>query len=174
MKKALTLLLGASLLLANVAANAGTVIEDSAITAEIKAKMVANSLVSASDITVETNKGMAKLSGMVNTPAEADSAIEIASSVKGVTDVDVTDLHVHGGKHPIADSVITAKVKGSYVREKVFGDDAISLTNIHVTTNNGIVELTGTATKAQADNAERLAKLVTGVKEVKSGLKIKD
>ena len=175
MKKLLALLFSISLLnfgLANAAVEVA--IEDSAITAAVKTKMAANSIISALDIKVETTKGVVKLEGNVKTTAEADTAVEIASSVEGVSDVDASHLHVQSNNHSLTDSFITAKVKGIYIKEKVFGDKDIALTNIHVETNKGIVYLKGEASREQANNAERLAKLVKGVKDVKSDLRIKD
>jgi len=154
-------------------ADAGTAIEDSAITAAVKAKMATNSIISALDIKIETTKGVVKLEGNIKTTAEADTAVEIASSTEGVSDVDTSHLHVQGSNQPLRDSFITAKIKGIYIKEKIFSDKDIALTNIHVETNEGIVYLKGEATREQADNAERLAKLVKGVKNVKSGLRIK-
>ncbi len=175
MKKFLALLFGVSLLSFGVAtADVGAAIEDSAITATVKTKMAANPVISALDVKVETNKGIVTLQGNVKTAVEADTAVEIASSVEGVSDVDTSRLYIQGSNHPFLDSIITAKVKGTYIREKVFGNEDIALSSIHVTTNEGVVYLKGEATKEQADNAERLAKLVKGVKEVKSALHIKD
>jgi hyperosmotically inducible protein len=174
MKKLLVYLFSVALLYSGIqTANAGTTIEDSAITTTVKSKMVANPLVSALDVKVKTNKGIVTLEGDVKTSSEADTAVEIASSVEGVTDVDVSHLHVKGSKHSLTDSIITAKVKGTYIREKIFGED-IALAGVHVETNDGVVYLKGEVTQEQANNAEKFAKLVKGVKNVKSDLNIKN
>jgi hyperosmotically inducible periplasmic protein len=62
----------------------------------------------------------------------------------------------------ISDSAITTKVKASYL-----GDDRLKGSHIKVTTTNGVVTLTGSATGSDAkDAAETLAKGVDGVKSV--------
>lgn len=175
MKKVLALLLSISLLgVGTATANVGAVVDDSAITETVKVKIAASPIVSsAPDIKVETNKGIVALQGNVKTVAEADTAIEIASSVEGVSDVDTSGLQVKGNQHPLDDSIITAKIKGIYLREKLFGNGSIAVMSIHVTTSDGIVYLTGEASKDQANNAQRLTKSIKGVKEVKSDLRLK-
>ena len=172
MKKFLSLLFSISLFcISSVnATGAKVVIEDSAITAAVKAKIAASPIVSALAVQVETNKGIVALQGSVKAASEADTAVEIAASVKGVLDVDTSNLRVQGSERPLTDSYITAKVKGVYIREKIFGQEDVSLSGIHVETNNGVVYLKGEATKEQAENAEKLARLVKGVKDVKSDL----
>jgi hyperosmotically inducible protein len=173
MKKLLVCLFSVALLCFGIqTANAGFA-EDSVITAAVKTKMAANPLVSALDVKVKTNNGVVTLEGDVKTASEADTAVEIASSIEGVTDVNVSHLHVNGSKHPFTDSIITAKVKGAYIREKIFGEN-IALSGVYVETNDGVVYLRGDVTQEQANNAEKFARLVKGVKNVKSGFNIKN
>jgi hyperosmotically inducible protein len=69
----------------------------------------------------------------------------------------------------IADSVITTKVKAD-----LFKEPELSSMAIHVETDKGIVMLSGFVdSKADADKAERLARSVEGVTEVKSAIKVK-
>jgi hyperosmotically inducible protein len=63
-------------------------LDDSAITAKIKAEMVADPLLSAAKIDVITDKGVVKLSGVLNSQQSADRALEIVRSVKGVKSVE--------------------------------------------------------------------------------------
>jgi osmotically-inducible protein OsmY len=65
----------------------GGYIDDSAITAKVKAELVADPVTKAREISVETFKGVVQLSGFVNTAQEKDRAGEIARNVKGVVDV---------------------------------------------------------------------------------------
>ncbi|MDT3707920.1 MAG: BON domain-containing protein [Thiobacillus sp.] len=66
-----------------------TFVKDSAITAKIKAKLLADERMgSLKDIKVDTdNKGMVVLSGKVSTQEEADKAVSIARETEGVTSV---------------------------------------------------------------------------------------
>jgi hyperosmotically inducible periplasmic protein len=150
---------------------AGNVMSDSAITTQVKAKLLAEPAVSSLNISAETNNGVVKLSGTVPTDKEASVAIQVAESVNGVKDVDASQLQVQQSGQPMTDAAITAKVKGMFIREKLFGDNPVNVTGINVETKNGVVYLTGHATKAQIDNAKRLAKSVKGVKRVASRVK---
>jgi hyperosmotically inducible protein len=69
----------------------------------------------------------------------------------------------------VKDSAITAKVKA-----QLAADSTTSAMKITVDTdNNGVVWLGGTAkTKAEADQAESIAKQTDGVKSVKNNIKI--
>jgi len=68
--------------------SAGTLVNDSAITAQIKAAQAGDSTVRATRINVETdNAGVVTLSGNARSQAEIDRAVELAKGVKGVTSV---------------------------------------------------------------------------------------
>lgn len=154
---------------------AGNFIEDSAITAAVKAKFAADEIVSASNIHVETNKGTVSLKGDTKSHTEANRAVELAFSAPGVVEVDTSKLMVQGSNQPLTDALITAKVKGLYAREKLFGEKAISVSGIHVETNDGTVYLSGKVdNKTQAENAEKLAQSIKGVKTVKSTITVKN
>lgn len=68
-------------------ASAGEYIDDSVITAKVKAAFAADPSVKATEINVETFKGDVQLSGFVAQPSDAQRAVEIARGVKGVTSV---------------------------------------------------------------------------------------
>jgi hyperosmotically inducible protein len=64
------------------------------------------------------------------------------------------------------DAVITTKVKAAFAKDK-----AVDATDIKVETDSdGLVQLSGTATKAEAAKAERIAKSVKGVTGVKNDI----
>jgi hyperosmotically inducible protein len=67
--------------------SAGEVVDDSLITAKVKAKFVEDKEVGAMNINVETFKGTVQLSGFANNAAEMNKAAELARSVKGVNAV---------------------------------------------------------------------------------------
>jgi osmotically-inducible protein OsmY len=72
---------------AATAEGAGDYVDDAVITTKVKAAMVNEPVLKASDVKVETMKGMVKLSGFVGSKMEAEKASEIARGVKGVTAV---------------------------------------------------------------------------------------
>jgi hyperosmotically inducible protein len=64
-------------------------VKDSVITAKIKAEMAKDKQVSAMNIKVDTdNNGVVTLSGMAKSRQEADKAVLLARSVKGVIAVE--------------------------------------------------------------------------------------
>ncbi|MGZ3181304.1 MAG: BON domain-containing protein [Telluria sp.] len=65
----------------------GEYIDDSMLTAKVKASIFNEPTLKASEINVETFKGDVQLSGFVANPADAQKAVEIARGVKGVTSV---------------------------------------------------------------------------------------
>ena len=72
----------------------GEYVDDSSITAKVKAELVNDPVTKAREISVETFKGVVQLSGFVNTPEEKDRAGEIARGVKGVADVKLSLIHI--------------------------------------------------------------------------------
>ena len=67
--------------------SAGEYIDDATITTKVKAQIFNDENVSASEVNVETFKGVVQLSGFVSSQADMDRAIEIARNVKGVKSV---------------------------------------------------------------------------------------
>jgi osmotically-inducible protein OsmY len=65
----------------------GEYIDDTVITAKVKASIFNEPTIKASEINVETFKGDVQLSGFVADPKDAAKAVEIARGVKGVTSV---------------------------------------------------------------------------------------
>jgi osmotically-inducible protein OsmY len=65
----------------------GEYVDDSAITAKVKADLVADPVTKARQIGVETFKGVVQLSGFVDNGQEKEKATEIARKVKGVRGV---------------------------------------------------------------------------------------
>jgi len=66
---------------------AGTYVDDSAITAKIKAKMIADKTVKAHEINVDTFQGNVQLNGFVDNESQKQRAEEIARNVAGVVNV---------------------------------------------------------------------------------------
>lgn len=66
---------------------AGEVIDDSILTAKVKAALIESSDTKAHQINVETNQGVVQLSGFVDNAAAKTAASSVAKSVTGVKDV---------------------------------------------------------------------------------------
>ena len=69
------------------AKTAGEVVDDAMITAKVKAMLINDPVLKASEIQVETYKGDVQLSGFVANPADAAKAADMARTVKGVNSV---------------------------------------------------------------------------------------
>jgi hyperosmotically inducible protein len=69
------------------AENAGDYMDDTAITAKVKADILQDPLLKVFEIDVVTTDGVVKLGGMVDSKASIDRATEIARSVKDVKSV---------------------------------------------------------------------------------------
>ena len=73
----------------------GEYVDDSAITAKVKAGLLGEPNLNSNDITVETFKGVVQLSGFVTSAAQINSAVTVTRKVKGVIDVR-NDMRVKG------------------------------------------------------------------------------
>jgi hyperosmotically inducible periplasmic protein len=72
---------------AQVAGDARRAIENSGITAKIKAKMALDDTVKALDVEVTTHGSVVTVSGVVRSDAEHQKAIQLAKDTAGVTEV---------------------------------------------------------------------------------------
>jgi hyperosmotically inducible protein len=146
---------------------------DEAMLSSIKTLMAADPILAKAPIKLLAHDGEVSLIGHVS-PDQATALTQIAESTHGVNNVDTSRLITHEKPTLINDSLLTAKVKGAYVREKIWSEKDIALQTIHVKTVAAVVYLTGTiTTKAQAVNAIKIAKNIAGVKKVVSDLKVK-
>jgi len=73
----------------------GEYLDDSAITAKVKAAILQEPTLSSAEINVETFKGVVQLSGFVGSRAEINNAVEISRRVSGVKSVR-NDMRVKG------------------------------------------------------------------------------
>lgn len=71
-------------------------INDTWITTKVKSSLLADSDVAGLNVEVETVNGEVRLSGNVDSQAQADRAVQIARDIEGVTNVDSSGLGVTG------------------------------------------------------------------------------
>ncbi|MGY0610696.1 MULTISPECIES: BON domain-containing protein [unclassified Luteimonas] len=69
-------------------------VDDTWITTKVKTSLLADEDVAGLQVDVETVNGVVTLSGDVDSQAQIDEALRIASGIDGVTDVDTTGLRV--------------------------------------------------------------------------------
>ena len=149
----------------------GNFMDDSTITAKVKAALVDHDSIKSTDISVKTDQKVVTLSGFVESQAQAEEAVKVAKGVEGVTSVS-DKLHVRDSKETsvkgyAGDTAITREVK-----DKLLADDIVPSRKVKVETTDGVVQLSGTVdSQAQSDRAESIAKAIDGVKSVKNDLK---
>jgi len=73
----------------------GQYIDDTVITAKVKAAILDDATLKVAEINVETFKGVVQLSGFVNSQSDIDRAVVVASRVSGVKSVR-NDMRVKG------------------------------------------------------------------------------
>jgi len=152
--------------------SAGTHLDDAVITTKVKSTLMADSVSKGGDTSVETRKGEVLLSGFVDSQAQADREVQLAKSVEGVNGV-TNKLMIKEGKstagNVLDDSVITVKVKSA-----LLADDSTRGTEFAVTTNKGVVQLSGFVDSADEQaRATTVARNVEGVQSVVNDTTIK-
>ena len=151
----------------------GNFMDDSAITAKVKAALVDHDSIKSTDISVKTDQKVVTLSGFVESQAQAEEAVKVAKGVEGVTSVS-DKLHVRDSKETsvkgyAGDTAITSEVKA-----KLLADDIVPSRKVKVETTDGVVHLSGTVESSkQSERAEGNAKAVSGVKRVKKDISVK-
>ena len=68
--------------------SAGEFIDDTWITTRVKTALVTDDLVKATEVSVETFKGVVQLSGFVSSDAAMAQAVRLAQDIRGVTSVE--------------------------------------------------------------------------------------
>lgn len=148
---------------------------DSIITSKIKGQLLLNRYTKSRNIKVTTENGVVSLDGTVSDLNEAITAIQIAASVNGVSDVDTSNLILTSKDATAEDSYINAKIKGGLIREKLFNDINLPSASIKINTKEGVVYLFGfVKNKDQENKIITIAQNTNGVKRVVSRLKISD
>jgi hyperosmotically inducible protein len=170
-KTALVSLLLVCSLLGFKGAYAETLPSDAYITSDVKIKLNNESFLSGNPITVYTFKGLVSLRGNVNSDEDAAKVVELTQACPGVKDIDTSNLTVNGKKQLNSDAIITARIRGLFIQQKLFTES--NLDDLTIETQNGVVTLTGTVEdQVITNNAIVLVKSIPGVKAVKTNIKI--
>ncbi len=160
----------------------GEAVTDTAITAQVKAKLMGEASLKKSRIHVTTTNGVVTLEGSASSSNAKAAAAAAAKSVEGVKSVDnnlktrarstasaKTRDAVAKTKRVASDSWITTKVKSEILASSVTKGFEVS-----VKTTHGVVVLKGSLANQDAvDHVKEIAQKVHGVKSVDtSALKI--
>jgi hyperosmotically inducible protein len=173
MKILITLATALTLLLSTAAfadKTAGEVVDDSAIQAELKTKLIGDNPIEGLSINIEVRKGVVQLGGFIDDAQVAEDAARTAAGVEGVVKVD-NQLHLKEGKasmgRNVDDKVVTTKVKTSLGEI----ESGSSLFKVNVDTYNGVVLLTGFADSDEIkDKAGEMAEGTDNVTKVINGI----
>lgn len=139
--------------------------DDAAIETAIK-----NVLSSVSNVAVSVQNGVAYLSGELNSETDYESVVTLAQATPGVKEVNADKLTVKDSQSPLADTLITAKVKGAILKSDLLGKD-IPTWSVHVETKDGIVYLSGEIpTLEEKQNILEVVKSVKGITDIKDAL----
>ena len=148
----------------------GQQIDDSALTAAVKANLISADGVDAAEIDVDTVDGHVTLSGKVDSSAERSAAVRVAQRTDGVHGV-TNNLKVGDGPsvgEEIDDAGITASVKA-----KLADDPMVKARDIDVDTLEGVVTLSGKVqTESERMRALQIARGTSGVKSVTNNLEV--
>jgi hyperosmotically inducible protein len=161
---------------------------DAGISTAIKTKFAADDMVKAYQIDVDTQNRVVTLTGDVETSIAKDQALKLARETDGVSDVvdklSVRDTAATSGvlddagaaARDAADRagvVVTDAAVTSAVKAKLLADTTVGGLKIDVDTTDGVVTLTGdVASKAEANEAMRLARGTEGVRSVVDKLRV--
>jgi hyperosmotically inducible protein len=175
---------------------------DAGITTAVKSKFAADDTVKAYQIDVTTENKVVTLAGSVETPAAKEQAVLLARNTDGVRDVvdritvteaagtagrdrDTTTIDEQAaakGRETRAKAGDAAQTVGTVatdaavttaVKSKLLADPDVGGLKINVDTKEGVVTLTGNvATRAEADQAVKIARATDGVTRVVDNLKV--
>ena len=151
----------------------GNFMDDSSITAKVKAALVDHESIKSTDISVKTDNKVVTLSGFVESQTQAEEAVKVAKGVEGVSSVS-DKLHVRDSKESSVKGYAGDAATTSEIKATLLADDIVPSRMVKVETTDGVVQLSGTVeNQAQSDRAESIAKAIDGVKSVKNDLKTK-
>lgn len=153
---------------------AGEFIDDAWINAQVKHVLMKDKQAPGLQINVDTMNGVVTLRGRLDSRAEADWAVRLASSIKGVKSID-DQLQVPQATEGVAgrpaspldsDSAIGKKVKAALTANS-------EMTKVDVDMHNGVVTLQGEVTEIDhAAKAAEIALATEGVKSVNNQLAV--
>lgn len=151
----------------------GNYMDDSGVTAKVKAALVDDEAIKSTDISVETHDGVVTLSGFVASQDQAVKAVTLSKGIEGVKSVS-DKLQVKDSAKQSVSGYAGDVATTSEIKAKLLADDIVPSRSIKVETNNGVVQLSGTVkTQAQSTRAESIASAIDGVKSVKNTLVVK-
>lgn len=147
-------------------------IDDSTITANVKALLVQDPATRSLNISVNTIRGTVELTGFVDSPTELDEATRDARNVAGVRLVN-NELQINSGGGPVVGRVTDDRTISDEVRSALASNPETESSRIKVTTADGVVQLAGFVdSNEQRVAASSVASTVQGVRRVDNDLRL--
>ena len=129
----------------------------------IQSLLASNPSLKDADVSVSVRRGTVRLEGVAKDLSQIMAIMAAIRPVPGVKHIE-NQMRVRGRDSQFDDTAITAAVKSS-----LLGERGMSLLNVHVATQEGVVTLTGEANNKEcACRAADLAKSCDGVVEVRN------
>ena len=147
----------------------GQQVDDAAITAQVKTKLAADPEINPFNIDVDTDDGVVTLRGQVEDPEAKTEAGKLARGTSGVRSVhnEIT-VGETTAEARVEDTVLVTEIEG-----RIAADPDLSVSNIDVDVNQGVVTLSGTVkTDAARMRAAQIAEKVDGVVRVQNDLEV--
>ncbi|MFI4938491.1 MAG: BON domain-containing protein [Candidatus Berkiellales bacterium] len=139
----------------------GQVIDQTAATMTLIAKLANDPLIEPLTITVKVNNGTAYLSGEVDTSLQYDRAMMISRTIPTIEKVDVENLKIKSSQHPLDDAWLTTKIKAKLFKAEYFNHQDIHVWPITVSTKNGKVYVMG-----EVDSQDQKAKILNIINSI--------
>jgi hyperosmotically inducible protein len=158
-----------SLVGCNSTQTVGEQLDDTRISTAVTAKLAADPEVNPFEIDVDTQDGVVRLSGMVETNTQRSEAEKLARNTDGVTRV-INDIKL--GDPTLAENIDDAWIS-TKIKAKIAADPDVNAFNIDVDVLQGVVTLSGEVKTAYAQRrAEEIASRTEGVRDVKNLIKV--
>ena len=146
--------------------------DNAALQAKVKTKLMTDDFMEGAGINLETSNGVVQLGGFIDDEAKGKKAAELVAGIEGVKEVD-NQLHAKSGERTtgqsVDDTTITTKVKAGLADA-----DLGTAAAINVDTYNGVVLLTGFVdSKETAKLAEKYASEQENVNKVINGIYVR-
>ncbi|MDX9818933.1 MAG: BON domain-containing protein [Desulfococcus multivorans] len=147
--------------------NMGGMVDDTALSANVKTALAKSPDVSAAKIDVDVVGGVVTLTGVVDGKQHAARAVEIAGNVSGVKSVrDNLQIGKLSAGDYVDDAVLVSKIKA-----KLMAEPGVHSLNIDVDADKGVVTLTGMVENEKEKSlALSVARSVEGVVQVVDNL----
>lgn len=143
------------LVLAGAACQSGP--DDAAITTAVKAKMAADTTVSATSINVDTKEGVVTLTGSVESAAAKSQAETIAKATEGVKSV-TNNLTVKPATATMPSTPAADATNDTAIENAIAANLAkAGITGVEVEVEDGVATLKGTVAKGQMMKAMQAA-----------------